>query len=123
MLAAALPLTSMHIKLPSETASAAAGTRVSVHDPSIIKADGTYYVFGSHIEAAKSTNLRDRKRFTNGYARTNNAEFGALSSNLKKHLHGQVKIWRTVQAVFRFGHQMLSGIPITSLRMAQRVHI
>ena len=24
--------------------------RVSVHDPSIIKADGTYYIFGSHME-------------------------------------------------------------------------
>ena len=31
--------------------------RVSVHDPSIIKADGTYYVFGSHLADAKSTDL------------------------------------------------------------------
>ncbi|MDL4839460.1 glycoside hydrolase family 43 protein [Aquibacillus rhizosphaerae] len=32
--------------------------RVSVHDPSIIKAnDGTYYVYGSHVTAAKSTDL------------------------------------------------------------------
>lgn len=32
--------------------------RVSVHDPSIIQTnDGTFYVFGSHITAAKSTDL------------------------------------------------------------------
>jgi arabinan endo-1,5-alpha-L-arabinosidase len=32
--------------------------RVSVHDPSIFKdTDGTYYVFGSHLSDAKSTNL------------------------------------------------------------------
>ena len=29
----------------------------SVHDPSIIKANGTYYVFGSHLASAKSTDL------------------------------------------------------------------
>ena len=28
---------------------------VSVHDPSIIKDNGTYYIFGSHMESAKST--------------------------------------------------------------------
>lgn len=31
----------------------------SVHDPSIIKVDDTYYVFGSHLAAAKSTDLRN----------------------------------------------------------------
>lgn len=34
-------------------------SRVTVHDPSIIKADGTYYLFGSHMADAKSTNLLD----------------------------------------------------------------
>lgn len=34
----------------------------SVHDPSIIKADDTYYVFGSHLAAAKSTDLRNWKQ-------------------------------------------------------------
>ena len=29
----------------------------SVHDPSIIKDNGTYYIFGSHMESAKSTDL------------------------------------------------------------------
>ena len=62
----------------------AAGHRVSVHDPSIIKDNGTYYVFGSHIDAAQSDNLMDWYTFTNGYAKTNNVEFGNLSENLKK---------------------------------------
>ena len=62
----------------------AAGTRVSVHDPSIVKNGDTYYVFGSHIEAAKSSDLQNWKTFANGYAKTNNVEFGNLSENLKK---------------------------------------
>ena len=32
-------------------------TNVSVHDPSVIKVDDTYYVFGSHLASAKSTDL------------------------------------------------------------------
>lgn len=60
-------------------------SRVSVHDPSVFKdKDGTYYVFGSHIDAAKSKDLQNWTRFTNGYARYNNAEFGDLSANLSK---------------------------------------
>lgn len=63
--------------------AAAQKSRVSVHDPSIFKADdGTYYVFGSHIDAAKSTDLQNWKLFTNGYATSNNAIFGDLSGNL-----------------------------------------
>jgi arabinan endo-1,5-alpha-L-arabinosidase len=55
---------------------------VSVHDPSIIKEGDTYYVFGSHIEAAKSKDLKSWTSFTNGYATPNNAIFGDLSKNL-----------------------------------------
>ncbi|MBR3630167.1 MAG: RICIN domain-containing protein [Oscillospiraceae bacterium] len=62
----------------------AGGRRVSVHDPSVVKDGKTYYVFGSHIEAARSNDLINWDRFTNGYARTNNVEFGNLSENLKK---------------------------------------
>ncbi|MBR3629104.1 MAG: family 43 glycosylhydrolase, partial [Oscillospiraceae bacterium] len=65
-------------------AASAGGRRVSVHDPSIIKDGSTYYVFGSHIDAAKSGNLIDWDRFSNGYATTNNVEFGNLSQNLQK---------------------------------------
>jgi beta-xylosidase len=30
---------------------------VSVHDPSVIKVNDTYYVFGSHLAAAKTKNF------------------------------------------------------------------
>lgn len=47
-----------------------AGT--SVHDPSIARGeDGTYYIFGSHMESASSTDLRTWKRLGNGYQSTN----------------------------------------------------
>lgn len=70
----------------STTSQAAyAYDRVSVHDPSIaVSKEGTYYVFGSHIDAAKSTNLMDWKTFTNGYTDSGNKIFGNLSTNLAK---------------------------------------
>lgn len=37
---------------------------LAVHDPSIIKADDTYYVFGSHLAAAKSTDLMNWQYLT-----------------------------------------------------------
>ncbi len=55
---------------------------VSVHDPSIIKDGGEYYVFGSHIEAAKSKDLINWETFTNGYTTPNNTLYGDLSENL-----------------------------------------
>ncbi len=62
-------------------------SRVSVHDPSIIAhkdKDGNvvYYVFGSHIDGARSTDLANWKKFTNGYAKTKNVMYGNLSENL-----------------------------------------
>lgn len=59
-------------------------SRVSVHDPSIVKEDDTYYVFGSHIEAAKSTDLQNWTTFTNGYTTPGNVIFGDLSDNLEE---------------------------------------
>ncbi|MBS4956211.1 MAG: family 43 glycosylhydrolase [Clostridium sp.] len=59
-----------------------AKTRVSVHDPSIVKDGDEYYVFGSHIDAAKSTDLQNWIRFTNGYTTPDNVIFGDLSENL-----------------------------------------
>ena len=56
--------------------------RVSVHDPSIVKDNNSYYVFGSHIEAAKSTDLQNWTKFTNSYNTPNNVIFGDLSKNL-----------------------------------------
>lgn len=61
--------------------------RVSVHDPSIIAdkdADGktTYYIFGTHIASARSTDLANWKTFSNGYRKTGNTLYGNLSENL-----------------------------------------
>lgn len=47
------------------TSKIKAGT--SVHDPSIIEVDGTYYIFGSHMTAASSTDLREWHAIANGY--------------------------------------------------------
>ncbi|WP_184244759.1 LamG-like jellyroll fold domain-containing protein [Gracilibacillus halotolerans] len=55
---------------------------VSVHDPSIYKEGDTYYVFGTHVEAAKSKDLMSWERFTNGYSTPENALYGDLSKNL-----------------------------------------
>lgn len=41
----------------SGAAQSAAPKRAWVHDPSIIKADNTYYLFGSHLADAKSTDM------------------------------------------------------------------
>jgi arabinan endo-1,5-alpha-L-arabinosidase len=35
---------------------------VSVHDPSMIEVDGNYYIFGSHMEVARTDNLRTWSR-------------------------------------------------------------
>lgn len=51
------------------TASIPAGA--SVHDPSIIEADGTYYIFGSHMSGASSTDLRHWTNIGNGYQLNN----------------------------------------------------
>lgn len=66
------------------TVSKPAFTNVSVHDPSIVKDKdtGEFYVFGSHIEAAKSSDLMNWTRFTNGYTTPSNVLFGNLSENL-----------------------------------------
>lgn len=60
--------------------------RVSVHDPSVMydAKSGLYYIFGSHIEAARSADLQSWQTFSNGYATNNNALFGSLSQNLQK---------------------------------------
>ena len=80
-------LTACTIAFSNVTASVAATkSRVSVHDPSIIKdsSTGSYYVFGSHIEAAKTQDLQNWQSFANGYAQYNNVIFDNLSGNLAK---------------------------------------
>ena len=55
---------------------------VSVHDPSIITADGKFYAFGTHIDSARSDDLINWESFTNGYTTPGNALYGDLSANL-----------------------------------------
>lgn len=71
----------------STTSEAASSLkRVSVHDPSIaVSKDGTYYVFGSHADAAKSTDLQNWTVFSNGIKSvSNNKLYGNMSTNLSK---------------------------------------
>ena len=51
----------------------------SVHDPSILKADGTYYIYGSHMSAASCTDLKTWRFVANGY-RASNTVFGQIYS-------------------------------------------
>lgn len=43
----------------------------SVHDPSVIKSGGTYYVFGSHLASAKSTDLMNWTQITDSVSAAN----------------------------------------------------
>ncbi|MCM3626628.1 family 43 glycosylhydrolase [Paenibacillus glycanilyticus] len=78
----ALPITAMGKPGSGGAPAEPTFSNVSVHDPSIVKDGDTYYVFGSHIEAAKSTDLMNWTTFTNGYATPNNVLYGNLSQNL-----------------------------------------
>ncbi|MBO5164670.1 MAG: RICIN domain-containing protein [Ruminococcus sp.] len=84
ILAAAVVMTGQTCSpIHSNSFAAANKARVSVHDPSIFKDEsGEYFIFGSHIEAARSSDLQSWYRFSNGYAATDNALFGNLSQNL-----------------------------------------
>ncbi len=62
--------------LSSQAAAQAGFTPVtfknaSVHDPSVIKAGDTYYVFGSHLASAKSTDLMNWTQLTDSVSATN----------------------------------------------------
>lgn len=46
-------------------------SNVSVHDPSIINDNGTYYIIGSHLAFAKSTNLKDWTQLENSVNSSN----------------------------------------------------
>ncbi len=79
-LSGAMLIASSHF-MPSIMRSDAAAkkARVSVHDPSVIKDGNTYYIFDSHIEAAKTNDLQNWTRFLNGYARMNVLRRGRLA--------------------------------------------
>lgn len=55
----------------SDVATGSVNARVSVHDPSIIKADGKYYIFGSHMVGGSTEDLRTWTRLGNGYSEKN----------------------------------------------------
>ena len=61
---------------------AKAGIRAgaSVHDPSIVKADGKYYIFGSHMATAVSEDLRHWTTVGDGY-QVNNPVYKGLLDN------------------------------------------
>lgn len=50
---------------------AANGAKVSVHDPSIKVFDGVYYIYGSHMTGAKSTDMQTWEYIGNGYRSDN----------------------------------------------------
>ncbi len=53
---------------------------VSVHDPSIVKDNGRYYIFGSHMTCAVSDDLRKWTAIGDGY-KTSNKVYGKLFSD------------------------------------------
>lgn len=60
-----------NIKLTGETPVTYELANVSVHDPSIIKTNGSYYVFGSHLAGAKSEDLINWNLIGSGVTKNN----------------------------------------------------
>ncbi len=60
---------------PNAVQTALSFGNASVHDPSVIKSNGAYYVFGSHLAAAKTTDLMNWTKLADGLD-NNNALFG-----------------------------------------------
>jgi arabinan endo-1,5-alpha-L-arabinosidase len=54
-------------------------TDVSVHDPSIVDVDGTYYIFGSHLAVAKTTDLMNWTMVDSGVKKDNKVIPDAMS--------------------------------------------
>ena len=72
-----------YIALPLLITTILSISRVSVHDPSIIEDNGHYYVFGSHLAAAKSDDLINWTPISTDYQNpTNNIIYGNLRENL-----------------------------------------
>ena len=60
-------------------------SRVSVHDPSIFKDNGNYYVFGSHLGVAKSSDLINWQSMAGGYDNPKNKPlFGNILDTFKE---------------------------------------
>ena len=56
---------------------------VSVHDPSVIEVDGVWYIFGSHLAAAKTTDLRHWQSVADGVT-DNNPLFANVIEELEE---------------------------------------
>ncbi|MRW85996.1 family 43 glycosylhydrolase [Pseudoduganella sp. FT26W] len=56
---------------PTPTPTAITFADASVHDPSVIKVDGTFYVFGSHLATARSTDLMNWTKIADNVTATN----------------------------------------------------
>jgi len=76
-----------------KTAAISAGG--SVHDPSILEVDGTYYIYGSHMATAKSDDLRNWTMLSDGYD-TDSPVYGNLL---------------TRKDVFKYAGALTSAIP------------
>ena len=94
---------------------------VSVHDPSIIKDGDTYYVFGTHIEAAKSPDLMSWTRFTNGYTTPGNVSIRRFIEQTSLNLLlGPVRMMLTAEEDLLSGLRKFFGMSTTSMRTEQR---
>ncbi|WP_078083607.1 LamG-like jellyroll fold domain-containing protein [Microbulbifer mangrovi] len=72
---------------PTADASAIAYNDMAVHDPSVIRDDdGTFYVFGSHLDAAKSTDLMTWERVAGGGVNDANPLFNTYASEISEGL-------------------------------------
>lgn len=69
---------------------------VAVHDPSIIEDDGSFYIFGSHMSAAKSNDMMNWKTIADGYSKANS-------------VYGQ--IYEVADEAFRYSGDKNSVIP------------
>jgi len=56
---------------PPPVQAALTFTNVSVHDPSVVRTGDTFYIFGSHLAAAKTTDLMNWTKIADGVTATN----------------------------------------------------
>ncbi|MCI2050033.1 MAG: glycoside hydrolase family 43 protein [Lachnospiraceae bacterium] len=77
--AAKAEMTADEIKATKTTWSAGA----SVHDPSILQVGENYYIFGSHMESAKSTDLKSWTTFSTGVDAKNKLFTNLFDADLK----------------------------------------
>lgn len=81
LVAAPLPATATSRPSPTPTPTTPTFTDVSVHDPSLVVAGDELYVFGSHLAAAKTTDLMHWEEVANG-ANADNPLFDDVRAEL-----------------------------------------